>query len=83
MDKKIRIVIIICLLLVLWFTLVVSFIDVFRMSYAIIDLQDLSPAIDLSESLLFFNLNSGLRLEGIQIVLAGGFLLMYYSKKRK
>ena len=82
MNNKLRIVINVLLLVFLWFILVSSIIDSFRASFAIIDMQEVFTGVELSESLLFFNLNSGLRLEGIQIAIAGGFLLMYYKGKK-
>lgn len=83
MNKKTQFITICFLLAVLWFTLVSSFIDLFRISYGIIDMREVYNSIELSNSLLFFNLTQGIRLEGIQIAIAGGFLLVYFSKKRR
>ena len=82
-NKKIQIIIIGLLLFVLWFTLISSVIDVFRISSGIVDMQEAYTGVELSTNLLFFNLTEGSRLEGIQIAIAGGFLLVYFSKKRR
>ncbi len=82
-EKIVLNVVIVLLLIVLWFTLVGSFIDLFRASSGIADMQEVFSGVELSESLLFFNLNNSIRLEGIQIAIAGGFLLLYYSKKKR
>ena len=81
-NNKLIIFVIVLLTFILWFTLVSSFIDIFRMSFAISNMQDIYTGVELSTNLLFFNLNNDLRLEGIQIAIAGGFLLIYFSKKK-
>lgn len=81
--NKLRFLIVILLLFVLWFILVSSIIDTFRISYGIINLQEVFTNVELSTNLLFLNLINAIRLEGIQIAIAGGFLLLYYSKKRR
>lgn len=83
MNQKWERFIVVLLLVVLWFTLVSSIIDVFKISFAIIDMQDLYTSIELIYHPAFLSLANSIRLEGIQIAIAGGFLLVYFDKRRR